>query len=464
MRDTNDQLSKNVVKIALPLALQSMLGFLVNLADTIMVGRLGTVALAGVSQANQIFFIVSLTVPGIAAGASVLISQAWGKGDVERIHKVLAYAYRVALAFIIILSALVILFPEQVMRIYTPDEEAVAAGAAYLRIVAWSYFFYTVTNITTGVLRSVRTVNICLATAVAALVLNIGGNYCLIEGHFGFPALGVRGAAIATTAARIGEFLILLYYVYAKENKIVIRISKLKKLDRTLSRRFFSASIPVICNEMFWALGVSAQAIVLGRLGTEVVAANSVGSSVTQIASVICQGISAAACVLVGNTVGAGDYGRVGYLKKYFQRLAVVMGLISSALVLLLIPAVPSIYRIEGPAMEYCRQILYVNAAILLFMELQSTNMMGLLRGGGDVKFQMANDMVFLWGLTVPLGFVAAFLLDLPVAAVYACLKCDQVIKAFTSEWRLRTGNWIHDMNQDTKEKRGKNDGKLCCG
>lgn len=463
MRDKNDQLSRNVLKIALPLALQSMLGYLVNLADTVMVGKLGTVALAGVSQANQIFFIVALTVPGIAAGASVLVAQAWGKGDVDRIHRVLAYTYRVAMVFILLLFVVVMLFPAAVMRIYTPDEAAIADGVAYLKIVAWSYLFYTVTNITTGVLRSVRTVNICLYTSIVALILNIGGNYCLIEGHFGFPALGVRGAALATAIARIGEFLIVLYYVYFVEKKIVIRIHKMKKLDKKLCRLFFTTSIPVICNEMFWALGVSAQAVVLGRLGNDVVAANSVSSSVTQIASVLCQGISAAACVLVGNTVGAGDYGRIKDLKKYFQRLAVVMGLISAALVLVLIPFVPSIYNIEGVTMDYCRQLLYVSAFILPFMELQSTNMMGLLRGGGDVKFQMANDLIFLWGFTVPLGFIAAFLFRAPVVVVYCCLKCDQVIKVFTSEWRLRKGRWIHNMNQNSDGGGDKKDEKLYC-
>lgn len=448
MSGSNKKLSRSVLAIALPLAFQSMLGFLVNLVDTVMVSKLGTISLAGVSQANQIFFIVALTIPGIAAGASVLVSQAWGKGDVERIHKVLAYTYRVGLGFIAVLMAVVLVFPEKVMAIYTPDAETIAVGADYLRIVAWSYLFYTITNLTTGVLRSVRSVNICLVTAIVALILNLGGNYCLIEGHFGFPAMGVKGAALATTIARLGECLIILWYVYFKEDKIVIRIRKLLHLDKNLCKVYFSTSIPVICNEMFWALGVSAQAVVLGRLGNEVVAANSVAGSVQQIATVCCSGISAAACVIIGNTIGAKKYDEIPLMKKYFQRLAVVMGCISSLIVLLLIPIVPSIYHIDGETMKYCTQLLIVIAVILPFMELQSTNMMGLLRGGGDVNFQMANDLFFLWGFTVPLGFITAFLFKAPVVVVYSFLKCDQVIKVFTSEWRLRKCNWIHNMNE----------------
>lgn len=448
MDNTKKQLSRNVLAIALPLALQSMLGYLVNLVDTVMVGRLGTVALAGVSQANQVFFIVAMTIPGIAAGASVLVSQAWGKGDIPRIHKVLAYAYRVAAAFTAALMAVVVLAPEMVMGIYTPEPETIAVGADYLKIIVWSYLFYALTNITTGVLRSVRTVKICLYSAIVSLILNVSGNYLLIEGHLGFPALGVRGAAIATLLARIGEFLLVLYYVYCKEDKIVIRWKKMRKLDRSLCGLFFATSIPVICNEMFWGLGTSAQAIVLGRLGNEVVSANSVAGSVTQLTTVLCQGISAAACVIMGNTIGAENDQLVGYLKKYFQRFSVIVGLLCSGLVLALIPAVPAIYGLDAGTMVYCRQLLYINAIILPFMELQSMNMMGLLRGGGDVRFQMANDLIFLWGFTVPMGFLTAFVFHAPVIVVYCFLRCDQVIKVFTSEWRLRSGKWIHNMNR----------------
>lgn len=447
MEVNKKNLLRSVLAISVPLALQSLLSLMVNLVDTIMVGRQGTVALAGVAQANQVFFIVALTIPGIAAGASVLVSQAWGKGDLERIHKVLAYAYRVALAFIIILMAFVLIFPKTVMRIYTPDPEAIESGASYLRIVAWSYIFYTITNITTGVLRSVRTVKICLYGSIVSVALNVIGNYMFIEGNWGCPAMGVAGAALATLIARIAEFLVIIIYVYWKEDKIHIRIHKMLKLDKSLAKVFFSTSIPVICNEMFWAFGVSAQAIVLGRLGSEVVAANSVGSSVTQLASVICQGVSAAACVMVGNNIGAEKYDIIPVLKKFFQRMAFTLGLIASVLILILIPFVPAIYHVEASTYEYCKQLLYVNIFIVPCMQLQGCNMMGLLRGGGDVKFQMANDLIFLWGLTVPLGFIMAFLVKAPVIVVYACLKCDQVIKVFTSEWRLRSGKWIHNMN-----------------
>ncbi len=193
--DNQKKLSKIVLGIALPLALQSLLGYMVNLLDTVMIGRMGTGELSAVSQANQIFFIVSMAIPGIADGANVLISQAWGKHDTERIHKVLAYAYRTAVGFIIILTAIVALFPETVMSIYTNDPLVIELGARYLRIVVWSYMLYALSGMTTGVLRSVRIVKIAMYSSLVSLVLKTAMNWLLIGGKLGFPALGIEGAA-----------------------------------------------------------------------------------------------------------------------------------------------------------------------------------------------------------------------------------------------------------------------------
>lgn len=444
--DNQKKLSKIVLGIALPLALQSLLGYMVNLLDTVMIGRMGTGELSAVSQANQIFFIVSMAIPGIADGANVLISQAWGNHDTERIHKVLAYAYRTAVGFIIILTTIVALFPETVMSIYTNDPLVIELGARYLRIVVWSYMLYALSGMTTGVLRSVRIVKIAMYSSLVSLVLKSAMNWLLIGGKLGFPALGIEGAALATLIARTGEFLLVMVFVYWKEDKLQIRLKKMRKLEGGLGRLYFRTSIPVICNEVFWAFGVSAQAIVLGRMGTDVVAANSICSAITQLTAVLFHGISSAACVIVGNAIGSGEREQLDELKKYFQKYTTVFGTIAGSLVLLAIPLVPFLYHIDGITLTYCRQLMLITAIITPFQAVQSTNMMGVLRGGGDVHFQMLNDMIFLWGVTVPLGFLTGMYLQAPIMVVGICLKCDQVIKVFTSEWRLRTGKWVHDM------------------
>ncbi len=460
MKSSHDQrkqkdLSRTVRAIALPLALQSLLGYTVNVLDTIMIGQLGTAQLSAVALANQVFFIASMAIPGIADGANVLIAQAWGVHDKERIYKVMAYAYRTAIIFILGLMAVTIAIPERVMGIFSTDAVVISIGSRYLKIVVWSYLFYTISNITTGILRSVRTVKIAMYASTLSIVLKLICNFLLIDGRLGFPALGLEGAAIATLAARIGEFILVMLFVYFKENKLVIRVDKLKRLDPSLCKVYYFTSIPVICNEVFWALGASAQAIVLGRLGTEVVAANSIASAISQMTAVLYTGMASAASVVVGNTIGAEEYGDIKYLKKYFQRFAIVLGLVSGFLVLAVIPAVPALYHISGETLVYTRQMMILTALIMPFMAMQIVNIMGLLRGGADVRFQMANDMIFLWGLTVPLGFIAAFVWHAPVWVIFICMKCDQVIKAFTSLWRLNGSRWIHNMTGQQKTNEG---------
>lgn len=443
----------SVTQIALPITLQSVLAMLVNLADTVMVGRLGTDALAGVSQANQVFFIVAMTIPGIAAGASVLLSQAWGRGNLDMIYRVLAYAFYTAVGFCVVVMAICIASPDWVLRIFTSDDAAFRYGTDYLKIVAWSYIFYTLTQITTGVLRSVRSVNVCLYSAIVSIVLNISLNYILIYGRLGFPAMGVAGAAAATVIARIGEYAVILIYVTFFEKKILIRPSKIIRLDGSIAGLFFKTAAPVICNEMFWGLGSSSQAIVLGHLGNSVVSGSSVASSVMQIATVICQGLSAACCIIIGNNIGKQNLGIIPILKRFFQILAVVFGCISSVILFFLVPLIEALYGVSGQTAGYARDFIYIYCFIIPFMELQSMSMMGLLRGAGDVNFQMANDLVFLWGFTVPVGFILAYQVHAPVQFVYFMLRSDQIIKVFTSEWRLRKGRWIHVLDGSGSRK-----------
>lgn len=441
----NHELFTAIKKIAIPLSAQGLMVFAVNMLDTLMIGRLGDTQLSAVALANQVFFIVSLAVPGIADGANVLIAQAWGQKDTARIYQVLAYAYRMALLFILTVMAAAFFFSSQIMCLFTKDQELIEIGGSYLKIVAWSYLFYTLSAVTTGVLRSVRSVQISMVSAFAALMVNGILNRVLIFGGPGFRAMGVEGAACATVAARICEFGIVVFYVYKKEENLQIRVHKLLKLDSHLAKQYFSVSIPVILNELLWAVGESAQTAVLGHMGAEVVAAASICGVVSQLACVWFHGAASAACVVTGNTIGAGKWEALPVLKRHFQRFAVMLGTFACAMVLCIRPFIPIIYQLTGQTARYCSILLFITAFILPFRSVQYTNMMGILRGGGDVRFQMCNDMVFLWGLTVPFGFLAGFWWKLSVPAVYIGLKCDQVIKVFTSEYRLRKGNWVHE-------------------
>lgn len=440
-----DKLSSVTLSIALPIALQSLIGFSVNMMDTVMLGQLGEVELSASSLANQVFFLISLAVGGIADGANVLVSQAWGKNDRRKIHGVLSYTYRTAMVFILLVSAAAFFAPEFILSIFTKDPAVIEKGAVYLQIVSVSYLFYGFSAVTTGVLRAVHTVRIAMLGSLLSMVVNIFGNWVLIFGNLGSPRLGISGAAIATVAARICEALLILGFLWKKEDRIRLRLKQLLKLDRSLAKPYFLTSTPVIANEFFWALGESALAVVLGRMGTEVVAANSICGVMNQLATVLIRGVTAAACVIVGNQIGAGNLEMLPRLKRYFQRIALIMGAAAGLLIWLTFPLVIKFYQVGSATLAYAAQFTMVIAVVQPFQALQITNMMGILRGGGDVKFAMANDMVFLWGLTVPLGFLCGLWLHLPAVAVFALLRVEKAVKAVTSEIRLRGKKWVHD-------------------
>lgn len=301
----NKDLLRQLMKIALPVALQSMLGFFVNLLDTVMLGRLGEVQISAASLSNQIFFILSLLIYGIVGGSNVMVAQFWGKGDKKSINRVLAYTYRIALLAAVVLMLLGLLLPTQTMSFFSGDKQVISEGTSYLRIVSISYVFYAFTSVTTGTLRSVRNVRISVILSAVSLIINGMFNYILIFGKFGVPAMGITGAAIATLIARVVEAALLVFYMAFYEDQLHIRPGSLLNLSHAILKPYFSNTMPVILNELFWSVGSSVLAVIMGRMGTEFVAANSIFSVTGQLASVLAQGLNAAGAVMIGNAIGA---------------------------------------------------------------------------------------------------------------------------------------------------------------
>lgn len=439
--------------IALPISVQNLINFAVNLMDTVMLGQLGEMPLAASSLANQIFFVVTLVVYGIGGGANVLAAQFWGKNDTVSIHKILTYAYWTAAGFALTVSAAAICIPGVLMRLFTHDKEVIALGTEYLRIVGWSYLLFTITAVTLCILRAVHIVKIAMVLSCASLCVNVALNYVLIFGKFGLPMLGIKGAAIATLCARAVEFLLLLWFLWKKERALCLWGYVMERIGRITERNpkeekysdgqelwklYLSTSVPVIINELFWALGEAAVSMVLGRMGTEIVSANAIYANISELSGVVVSGMNSAACVIVGNCIGAGAFTELKEHKKLFQKVSVVVGLFGMMIMLICRGFVIDFYKVSDATKIYAGQIMLIGSVVELCRSVQTMNMMGLLRGIGDVKFAMFNDLLFLWGFTIPLGAVAGLVWKWPVAAVYVALKLDQYLKIFTSEYRLR--------------------------
>ena len=435
--------------IALPIAVQNLITFMVSMVDTLMVGALGEIQLSAVSIANNLFFVLTILMFGLAGGSNIMISQYWGKGNVKTIHKILAIMYRVCLLITGIFIFIAVFLPKYFMGIFTTDKAVIDFGASYLRIVCIGYLFYSITNCTIMMLRSVKTVSISIIVYTAALVVNSILNWILIFGNLGAPELGIRGAAIATVCARITEFSIVLVFMFIYERKIGLKLEHLLKLDKEILKDYVGLCTPVLCNELLWAIGASMISVIVGRMGTEVVAANSINGVAHQFVTVFIFGMSNATAVIIGNTIGEGKKEKAKEYAYSIGVFSVVMGCISGLMILLIKPFVVNFYNVSYSTKLIAMEIMTVTSGIIVFQSLASNFMMGVLRGGGDAKFVLINDLIFMWLVAIPGGFFVAFVLELPVALVFLVIKCDEILKSLTSVYRVISGKWVNDVTKD---------------
>lgn len=440
------QFLKMLVTLMLPMVAQNLITLAAQMMDSLMLGRLGQIELSASSLANQPFFIFNLLIFGMASGSSVLNAQFWGKGDVRSIKIVISICLKVALTVSILLGAAVIIFPETVMRIYTDDPEIIAAGAEYLKIVGFCYFFFGLSNTLLTTIRSVGIVRIAVIDSIFSLVCNSCLNYLLIFGSFGFPKLGIRGAAIATVIARMGEAVIVLVYILVIDRKLRFKIRDFWEFDVGLLKNYLKNGLPVAFNEVLWSVGISIQSMVMGRLGASVVSASQIASIVQQFSSVLIFGVANAAAIIIGNDIGAGKMERARERVTWFRIIGVILGIFASCLILGLSGPVVSFYNVPEETKQLAIEMLRVLAVIVLFVAQTGIGVVGLLRGGGDPRFALFVDLAGLWLVATPAALLSAFVFGAPVLVVYACTKLDEPVKLLMLAWRMRNHHWMRDV------------------
>ena len=440
------QFLKTLVTLMLPMVAQNLITLAAQMMDSLMLGRLGQIELSASSLANQPFFIFNLLIFGMASGSSVLNAQFWGKQDVRSIKIVISICLKVALTVSILLGAAVMLFPETVMRIYTDDPQIIAAGAQYLRIIGWCYFFFGLANTLLTTIRSVGIVRIAVIDSVFSLVCNTGLNYLLIFGNFGFPKLGIQGAAIATVIARMGEAVIVLVYILVIDRKLRFKLRDFWEFDVGLLKNYLKNGLPVAFNEVFWSVGISIQSMVMGRLGASVVSASQIASIVQQFSSVLIFGVANAAAIIIGNDIGAGKMEQARQRVTWFRIIGVLLGILAACMILGLSGPVVSFYNVPDETKQLAIEMLRVLAVIVLFVAQTGIGVVGLLRGGGDSRFALFVDLAGLWLFATSAALLSAFVFKAPVLVVYACSKLDEPVKLLMLAWRMRNHRWMRDV------------------
>ncbi|TSA47857.1 MAG: MATE family efflux transporter [Chloroflexi bacterium] len=437
---------QQLFKIGIPIALQQAIFALLNMVGYVMVGQRGDVAMAAVGVAGQVYFLLNLFLFGVVSGSAMVTAQLWGKRDILNIRKVLALCLWMSIAISGIFMILAELIPAQIVGFYSSDPQVIALGSDYLRILAGAFIFFAITFSYGLVLRSVGNVLLPVGISIASLVLNILLSWLLIFGKFGLPELGVLGAAWAAFISRVLECVALLVVVYGTRSPVAASLRELFSFDGRFFVRVMKPVLPVIINELAWSLGITFYNKAYGHIGTVALAAINIMATVDNLALALFMGISNATSVAVGNSIGAGEQEKAYRYAGRSLGLGTVLAVLVGAVVLLTRNPVISMYKVSPEAADAAFRLLTI---LGLFLWIRGTNMtiiVGLLRGGGDTLFSLGLDGLIIWILGVPMAFLGAYALHLPIHWVYLMVMSEEVAKWILGLWRYFTRKWIHDL------------------
>ncbi len=448
---TDREFLSRLIRVSLPIAAQNLVVTGLNMIDTVMIGQLGETEIAAVALGNQVFFLLLLYLFGVGSGTTVFTAQFWGVRDVRGIRASMGIALMLGLAGAVLFTLAATMFPHVVLGFYTADAAVVALGSGYLRIVAVSYVATTLTIIFSLVLRSTGNVRLPLYVSLVSLAVNTTLNLLLIFGLFGFPALGVRGAAIATAVARTLEVVVLLTFAYRRREAPAGRVSEFLAIPRVFVGRFLRTAAPVILNEVGWSLGITMYMAVYARMGTDVVAAFNISETVARLSLVIFMGTANGSAIIIGNSIGAGKSADAERYARRVLALVPVVGVVIGGLVALLSPWIPLLFQVTPEVRETLRSLLLVLAVVLAARATTLHLIVGLLRSGGDTRFSLFVDVVILWCVGVPAAVIGGLVIGLPVALVYLITATEEVLKVVLGVHRVLSGRWIHTLTTQSQ-------------
>ena len=440
---------KSFLRLCVALMLEQAVVLSVNLADNLMLGTYSQAALSGVAAVNQIQFVYQQVVYGIGNALIVLGSQYWGQKRLKEIRTIAGMGVRLEIALALILFALVSLFPQGALRLFTDQADYVAEGVAYLKIIRFSYLFFAVTAVLLSTMRVVESVKIALRVSVLSLAINVSINYLLIAGNLGAPELGARGAAIGTLTARAVEFLVVGAYVL-RDKKLGLRLRNLLERNAGLMRDFIRVSLPMLGAAFLWGVANALQTVILGHMDDSAIAAQSISNTVFLLLKVTAVGASSAASVLIGKTVGEGDMDRLKAYTRTLQAIFIGVGLVLGAIMLLIRIPLLGVYapKISQETYELANAYMLIQSAAMVVMSYQMPVNAGVIRGGGDTRFLLILDTLSIC-IFIPLAWLGGLVWNWPAIAVIVCVNIDQLLKCFPAAIRVNSYKWVHKLTRE---------------
>ncbi len=437
-----------VRKIAIPIIIQQFTFAGLNMVSVMLVGQKGETSVAAVGFAGQIAFLLNLVHFGIISGAAMFTAQFWGRHDVPNLRRVLGLCMMFTILTSLVFFTLAQTIPAPILSIYTRDAAVIELGVDYVRIFSWTFLFLAITVSYGFVMRSTGIVKIPTGISVVALIISTVFSYALIFGKFGLPEMGIQGAAVAAVIARALECFALVSYVYIWKTPVAASLRELTDYNLSFISKVMKPMLPVMVNELLWALGITTYNSIYGRMGTASFAAMSIVGTVEQLAFVLFIGISNATSVLVGNRIGA-DKNEEAFL--YAGRslgLGMVGGLLTGLLLQLVKAPILSLYNVSPEVIENASRVITVIAFVLWMRVNNMTIVVGILRAGGDTRFSLFLDGIIIWIVGVPMAYLGANVWHLPVYFVYLCAMSEEAAKWFLGIWRYRSRKWIHNLTQ----------------
>ena len=444
-----DRFYSQMIKLVVPIVIQNLLSAAVSSADVVMLNYVGQSSISAVSLAANYASVLFMVYYGLGTGATLLCAQYWGKKDLQAIRVVEGIALRFSLLITLVFSGFALFAPTWMMKLFTADAELIRIGVGYLRVMSVTYLCWGFIEIYLSVLRSVGKVTIAMVLNVLAFSLNIFLNAVFIFGLFGAPRLGATGVAIATAVSRAVELIgcILVSLLFSRDLKLNPAYMFIS--NKPLLKDFVQLSLPALANDLSWSVAFSMYSVILGHLGSDAVAANSLVVVARNFGTVLCFGTASAGGILLGNVMGEGDMKRAKEYASKLLKLTVITGAIGGVLILLATPFILHFASLSETAMHYLKYMLLINTYYVMGAAVNTTLIAGVFRAGGDTRFGLICDTIDMWCYAVPLGFIAAFVFKLPVLVVYFLLCTDEFVKWPWVIKRYRSGKWLQNITRD---------------
>lgn len=445
----NRKLYKTLARVALPIALQSLIASSLSLIDSLMVGSLGEVELAAVGLSSQFFFVHWGVMFGFVSGSTAYMSQFWGRQDLKSMRRVTGFAILLCFGISMLFFLPAVFAPQYVLRVFTDIPEAIVLGEDYIRTAAVCFLTLSITIPFTAVLRATQQTDLPMKISLVVFSMNTFLNYLFIFGSFGMPKMGVTGAAFATAISRIIELLLVLYVVFVRKNIVAGKWNEFFGWQRTLVTKIMITAIPVMINETMWSLGMATYNAAYGRMGVTEFAAIQASNTLHTLFILAIFSLGDALLILVGQRIGMGQMEYAFALAKRLLRIGVIIGLTSGTLLILSSQLIIRLFNFTPQGQQYAFLILTIYGIFMPIKIFSGLNIVGTLRCGGDTKFAMFVEVGSVWLIGVPLVFLGALYLKLPIYFVVLMAQTEEVIKAIICRRRFLSKKWLNNLIHD---------------